>query len=190
MVFGSVASAAWAHFDTGMYTHSDCPAPSTNRVDPINFVFYDWGTFGRVVNSIETHTAWDTSSGTSQTFVSHGVCSDMSGQQASGSIFVSRYHIRLRLIHFDDGPLGWTTVGDAHHEDLVVPCGHAVDENGPNGSGFDQGRNQLRTHMVDNANHSFYSTWWGNTQNMRQCDGDYARSDGSTTFLHIHQDLH
>ena len=67
----------------------------------------------------------------------------MHAQRASG--LGARYHVRVRGQH-QDAALGWVAVAGAHHEDLVlvpIPCGHAVDSNGPSGSGFDQGRNEL-----------------------------------------------
>jgi hypothetical protein len=183
-----VTAAGTAHFDTGHYTHRGCPASNYDRIDPINFVFWDWGTIGRAENAIVAHAGWANTSGSSQTFVDHGACYAMSGQRASAGATSSRYHIRLHPVHAD-GALGWTTVGGVHHEDLVWNCGHAVDSNGPGGSGFDQGRRQLRT-LLENAGHSWYSRWWGNTQNFKQCDGDYAASDGYTVFVRAHQAFH
>ena len=87
-----------------------------------------------------------------------------------------------------DDTLRWTTIGDAHHEDLTY-CGHAVDANGSTGSGFDQGRRELRIQM-ENGGHGWYSEFWGNTQNFQQCDGDYASSDGYTVFSRAHQINH
>jgi hypothetical protein len=70
-----VAAPAAAHFDSSLnYTHSDSPATSENRVDPINVVFTSWGTWGRAVNQIEAHAAWSDTSGSGQTFVDHGAC--------------------------------------------------------------------------------------------------------------------
>lgn len=183
-----VVSPATAHFTTGSYTHSGCPATSSNRVDPINFVFWDWGTIGRAENSIDYHAGWTNGSGSNQTFLDHGNCYNMAAQHASGCGTCSRYHIRLHPIHFDD-VLRWTTVGDAHHEDWVWYCGHAVDKNGPEGSGFDQGRKQLRV-KLQNGGHDWWSEWWGNTQPFKQCDGDVASSDGYTVFSRTHQLFH
>jgi hypothetical protein len=99
--------------------------------------------------------------------------------------------VRLRGQH-KDSVLRWTTTGDAHHEDLVffpVPCGHAVDSNGGGGSGFDQGRDELETGFAA-AGHATRRVWWGNTQSFKQCDGDYAASDGWTLFVELHQVNH
>jgi hypothetical protein len=187
-VLGLAASAS-AHFNTGLYTHNGCPGTNTNRVDPINFVFDIWGTWDRAMSQMRTHSGWYDQGGSTQTFVDHGNCYQMISQAASAGVSSSRFHIRLHPIHHDDY-VGWTSVGDAHHEDFVWYCpGHAVDSNGSNGSGFDQGRRQLRT-AFSNAGHSWTSVWWGNTQNFRQCDGDYAGSDGYTVWVDLHQFNH
>src|SRR6266545_793773 len=34
------------------------------------------------------------------------------------------------------------------------------------------------------------SSFWGNTQNMLQCDNEYAGSDGYTVFIWLHQTNH
>jgi hypothetical protein len=184
------SSPASAHFDaTDRYTHRVCPATAVNRVDPVNIVFHGWGTWGRAVSQIESHTGWTSTSGSSQTFADHGTCYPMHAQRASGT--GTRFHVRVRGQH-PDVALGWTATGDAHHEDLVafpVPCGHAVDSNGSGGSGFDQGRDELRDRFAA-AGHGWYRVWWGNTQSFRQCDGDYAASDGWTMFIELHQVNH
>ena len=113
----------------------------------------------------------------------------MHTQRASG--LGSRFHVRVRGQH-QDPALGWVAVAGAHHEDLVlfpIPCGHAVDSNGPGGSGFDQGRDELEQQLVA-AGHVSSRVWWGNTQSFKQCDGDYAGSDGWTVFISLHQVNH
>jgi hypothetical protein len=188
------ATSASAHFNSGQYTHNGCPGLDTNRVDPLNIVFYNWGTWGRVTDSLQWHMGWTNDGGTTQYFVDHSSCYQMITQRASGSVTSSRFHVRLHPIHFDN-VLGWTTVGDAHHEDIVTgfsgcwPAGHAVDSNGSQGSGFDQGRQQIRV-ALQNGGHSWYSNFWGNTQNFKQCDSDWARSDGYTVFVNMHQAFH
>lgn len=185
-----VATPARAHFDSShRYTHKGCPATATNRIDPINVVFTTWGTWGRAESQIQSHAGWSNSSGTVQSFADHGSCLPMHTQRAGGQ--GSRFHVRLRGQH-PDAALGWTAAGDAHHEDLVafpVPCGHAVDSNGPGGSGFDQGRDELERRFAS-AGHSTQRVWWGNTQSFKQCDGDYAASDGWTVFIQLHQVSH
>jgi hypothetical protein len=186
----ALAGPASAHFDaSSRYTHQGCPALAENRVDPVNVAFHAWGTWGRAASQIESHAAWTSSSGSGQSFADHGGCYDAHAQRASGE--GTRFHVRIRGQH-PDPSLGWTATGDAHHEDLVVfpvPCGHAVDSNGPGGSGFDQGREELRRRF-EAAGHSTHRAWWGNTRSFKQCDGDYASSDGWVVFVALHQVNH
>src|SRR5687767_3581658 len=102
LVLATVALAppAAAHFDPGAgYTHGECPATPGNRVDPVNVVFYGWGTWGRAVSQIESHAGWTAMSGSAQSFVDHEACHPMHAQRASGS--GSRFHLRLRGQHPD-----------------------------------------------------------------------------------------
>jgi hypothetical protein len=181
---------ALAHFDSGdPYTHASCPASFENRVDPLNVVFTRWGTWGRAESQIQSHAGWTATSGSAQSFVDHETCRPLHTQRASGE--GTRFHIRLRGQHPDE-VLGWSATGDAHHEDAVVfpvPCGHAVDSNGPGGSGFDQGRDELAAAFTG-AGHATQRMWRGNTQSFKQCDGDYAASDGWVAFIELHQVNH
>lgn len=132
----SLTVPAAAHFDgSDRYTHGGCPATTANRVDPLNVLFRAWGTYGRALSQTQSHAGWGNDGGSAQSFVDHSNCAPMHGQRASGSIVWSRFHVRVRGQH-EDPALGWTATGDAHHEDLVLTCGHAVDSNGPEGSGF------------------------------------------------------
>ncbi|MGH3110265.1 MAG: hypothetical protein ACRDQT_05030 [Gaiellaceae bacterium] len=189
-VLGIACGPALAHFDaSGRYTHRSCPASAATRVDPINVVFTGWGTWGRADSQISSHAGWSDGSGTTQSFVDHGGCFPKHAQRASGR--GSRFHVRVRGQH-PDPALGWTATAGAHHEDLVlfpIPCGHAVDSNGAGGSGFDQGRNELERRFSE-AGHPTHRLWWGNTQSFKQCDGDYAASDGWTVFVELHQVNH
>jgi hypothetical protein len=184
------AAPALAHFDAASrYTHRACPPSTSTRVDPLNVVFHGWGTWGRAVSQIESHAGWAVTIGSGQFFADHGGCYAMHAQRASGN--GSRFHVRVRGQH-PDPALGWTATGDAHHEDLVafpLPCGHAVDSNGAGGSGFDQGRDELRDRFAA-AGHAWSRVWWGNTQSFKQCDGDYAGSDGWTVLVELHQVNH
>ncbi len=181
---------ARAHFDAGEgYAHRTCPATPSTRADPVNVVFHGWGTWGRAVSQIESHAGWTSTYGSMQSFVDHGSCRPFHAQRASS--LGSRFHVRLRGQHADE-VLGWTTTAAAHHEDLVLlplPCGHAVDSNGAGGSGFDQGRDELRGRFATGG-HAWYRVWWGNTQSFKQCDGDYAGSDGWVIFVALHQVNH
>jgi hypothetical protein len=181
---------ALAHFDANdPYTHRACPATPGNRTDPVNVVFTSWGTWGRAAGQIESHAGWTATSGSTQYFVDHGGCFRLHTQRASGH--GSRFHVRIRGQHWD-AVLGWAAAGGAHHEDLVllpVPCGHAVDSSGSGGSGFDQGRDEL-VRRFTSAGHSSSWLWWGNTQSFKQCDGDYAASDGWAAIIQLHQVNH
>lgn len=179
-----------AHFDSAdRYTHGACPATSANRVDPLNILFRSWGTYGRALSQTQSHAGWADDGGSAQYFFDHGSCALMHGQRASAGVIWSRFHVRVRGQH-EDSTLGWTAIGDAHHEDLVLTCGHAVDSNGPEGSGFDQGRNELRAAMAAAGHAVSTGNWWGNTQNFKQCDGDLAGSNGYTTYITLHQVNH
>jgi len=184
------AGIGLAHFDAAeQYTHAACPGSFENRVDPVNVVFTGWGTWGRAASQIESHAGWKVTSGSSQSFVDHQACRPLHTQRASGE--GTRFHVRVRGQH-PDTALGWTATAGAHHEDLVVfpmPCGHAVDSDGPAGSGFDQGREELAQRFAS-AGHPSQRVWWGNTQSFRQCDGDYAASDGWVAILELHQVNH
>ena len=186
----ATAAATSAHFDaSGRYTHRACPVGASTRTDPVNVVFQSWGTWGRAASQIESHAAWTSTSGSDQLFVDHGACSVQHAQRASGE--GSRFHVRLRGQHWDPA-LGWAAAAAAHHEDLVLfplPCGHAVDANGPGGSGFDQGRDALEAAFAA-AGHATSRAWWGNTQSFKQCDGDYAAADGWMLFIGLHQVNH
>jgi hypothetical protein len=184
------AGVANAHLDPSEpYLHGSCPASASNRVDPVNVVFHGWGTWARAVAQVGSHAGWSATSGSTLSFVDHGSCATMHGQRASGQL--SRFHVRVRGQH-PDPVLGWVALAGAHHEDFVVfplPCGHAVDANGSSGSGFDQGRDEL-VRLFAAAGHAVSLAWWGNTQSFKQCDGDWASSDGWTAFVRLHQVNH
>jgi len=188
-----VTSSATAHFDTSSWYTYDRLCSRDTRVDPLNVVFYTWGTWGRAENQVEAHAGWSDDGGSRQLFSDHGMCYEQHTQRASAGISSSRYHLRIRGQH-DDPAWGWAATGDAHFEDIVWPeCGefprHAVRENSPTGSGFDWARNELAAAMGA-AGHYVYYAWAGNTQNFRQCDGEYARSDGNAAMIQLHQVNH
>ncbi len=171
------AAAAAAHFNTSSYTYKgDC----STRVDPVNFGFYGpYAGWSHTGYQVGLHAGWTNTSGSSQATWSHGSCYSMGTQRASGGSLSSRFHIRLFWAGGDP-----YTVGDAHHEDFVWYCGHAVDSNGATGSGFDWGRRTLRSDFKAAGHYTTY-TWWGNTHNFKQCDGDYAGSNGYTGWAWI-----
>ena len=78
-----------------------------------------------------------------------------------------------------------------HHEDLVlfpIPCGHAVDSNGRAAAVSTRAETSSRRFAA--AGHVTARAWWGNTQSFKQCDGDYAASDGWILFVRLHQVNH
>ena len=84
-VFLTVAGIARAHVDvTEPYLHRGCPAGPATRVDPVNVVFHDWGTWGRAVTQIEAHAGWADTSGSTLSLVEHGSCVPQHAQRASG----------------------------------------------------------------------------------------------------------
>jgi hypothetical protein len=111
----------------------------------------------------------------------------MDGQRASGSTLQSRFHVRVKRTLHEDATWGVTARGDAHHEDLIWYCGHAVDKGGGSSglaSGFDQGRRAIDQGLA--GSHTFGgTTYWGNTRQFKQCDGDYAGSNGNVTWWRI-----
>lgn len=193
-----VPGSGFAHFQTYPYTLQGC-APSDGPVDPINFAFIYYGDGPHIVNQIEAHSSWDNpSTGTVQSFLSHDSCGPMYQSRAEwcwdGSNQCSRFHIRVKKTYDDDVTYGTTGRGDAHHEDWVWTCnyglgGHAVDQNGSNGSGFDQGRRELRV-AFENAGHGWSSNYWDNRWSFKQCDGGYASSDGYTVYVALHSNYH
>jgi hypothetical protein len=186
---------AEAHFQTYEYTLSSCPATFDHQVDPINMVFWRYADNPTTKNAIQFHGPWQVGGGSTQYFSSHGVCGAMYDQEATSCPACTRFHIRYKRTYEDDVNLGQTSRGDAHHEDWVPTCnyglgGHAVDKNGPEGSGFDQGRRKLRLAFDADAEHPWYSKFWANQRNFKQCDGEYAGSDGYTVYIKLHDHLH
>jgi hypothetical protein len=171
------ASGVEAHFSTSSYTYKgDC----SSRVDPVNFGFYGpYAWWDHAAAQTQGHAGWSNTGGSSQASWSHGTCYWMGTQRASAGTSSSRFHIRFFWAGSDP-----YAVGDAHHEDFVWYCGHAVDSNGSTGSGFDWGRRELMRKFRDAGHYTTYD-WWGNTQNFKQCDGDWAGSDGYTRWVWI-----
>lgn len=180
---------AGAHFQTYPYTLKGCPASFDRQVDPITNVFYGGAWGAHTLNHIQAHAGWSNTSGSTQYFSSHSVCGEMAGQRASGGLTSSRFHIRIRKTYDADNTWGITSRGDAHHEDFVWYCGHAVDKGGqgvgPN-SGFDQGRRAIYNAFYGIAHHHFAgNVYWGNTRLFRQCDGDLAGSNGYVGWFRV-----
>ncbi len=186
-----VPGLAQAHFQSGLYSHTGSACSS--RTDPVTVVFYYKATALISNNHIRTHTGWGGGSGGGQYFASYGVCGATTRHAESGSR--TRFHIRMRKTYHEDGTWGITTIGTPHHEDLTY-CGHAVDKGGVDKgeglwSGFDQGRSRIYNALYGKSGHAFAgSVNWGNTQEFRQCDGDYAGSHGQVYWFRMPGTLH
>jgi hypothetical protein len=116
---------------------------------------------------------------------------DEARAEATQYWFNSRYHVRLWFVkstlNNEDGVV--KTVGTPHHEDFIPlnarnACegatslgDHAIDQNGPEGSGFDQGRRKL-AQSFRITTHKVKREFWGNTERFKQCDGGVASSEG------------
>ena len=196
LVFSGTATA---HFNPGQYSHANSGCAS--RTDPITVVLYGFATASRSSNHIKFHTGWSGGTGGSQYFASHGICAPTTYQDQSGCGTCSRYHIRMRKTYDDDAAFGTTTTGTPHHEDWVPSCsfgigGHAVDKGGVNlggggPSGFDQGRSRIYSALIGEPGHTFGGDAnWGNTQEFKQCDGDWAGSHGSVFFFRMPNSSH
>lgn len=134
-------------------------------------------------------------------------CGEYYGDIASGGAVNSRFHVRCRkTAKYDDlAGLGTTTTCTPHHEDITLfspqhnwkwfacpipicgrdaPCWHAVDQNGPSGSGFDIGRTEIYNRFKDTTS-NIVSQNWGNTAEIPQCDGGRASSNGLVYFIEI-----
>jgi hypothetical protein len=178
------ATTAPAHLNVTEYTFPDCGSVDSSRwVDPINFVLMGPGnTPALSAAHVEHHTGWSNQDGSPQYIWTHNSCQAVREQRASGA--GTRFHARF-FPNYDTDEYGNSfTVLGVHHEDLTY-CGHAVDSNGPGGSGFDQGREALWGPMY-NGGHDYLGVfYWGNTQSMQQCDGDWAGSDGSVYYFAV-----
>ena len=187
-----VPGLAQTHFQSGLYSHTGSGCAS--RVDPVTVVFYHKATAAISANHVRAHTGWGGGSGGGQYFASHGNCGATTRHAESGT--GTRYHIRMRKTYHEDGTWGTTTTGTPHHEDLVWYCGHAVDKGGVDKgeglwSGFDQGRSRIYNALYGKPGHTFgRNQYWGNTQEFKQCDGDYAGSHGQVYWFRMPGTLH
>jgi hypothetical protein len=169
----------WPHFPefSDPYTQRNDGNCLNNPIDPINIVFEgQYASAGYVARHIQDHAEWFGTSGSTQNLnvKTGGPNYDcrLQGYQRTDSGDFAQFHTRLWLIPATVGTPGpLKTVGDAHHEDLL-DCGHAVDENGSSGSGFDQGRRELRQ-QFEGEGHAAHNENWGNTRNFAQCDANH-----------------
>jgi hypothetical protein len=185
LAYASTGSGA---FRTSQFTYSD--SGCRKRADPINMILYGRNaTPGYVGDRIYLVTGWGNTDGSTQRFLTGGKCGKMDGQLASGT--ASRFHIRWHKMAGRDRKGRVGVSADPHHEDLAcfTPPNHAVDKGSvdpnhyeptPEGSGFDQGRDEV----VGKFGGGKY-VYWGNTKAFKQCDGDWAGSDGRVAFVKL-----
>lgn len=170
-----LAAPANAHFRSHQYSFSD---PGCTRItDPIGAVFYGNGDFARSRVHVQHHTGWGAVMLTNtQWFYSHGACRAQNGENASGSWYETRYHIRFRQTPDWDPVLGFTTEATPHYEQ-ALRCGHAT-------RSFDSARRLLADWMALGG-HPTWFEYWGNTALLIQCDGRAAWSNGYVRFFWI-----
>jgi hypothetical protein len=170
-------SSAAAHFELSVYTQRSCFGTDA---DPVTNVLWDSGSARLATDHVEHHTGWTNEQGSQQWFTSHARCHEAFAQRASGGPFSSRYHVRISPT-LDLDP--WTySAAAAHHEDFTY-CGHAVDKTVNGWSGFDAGRRAVYEAL--RGHHAYSYVNYGNSRQFKQCDGDYAGSNGIVGWWRI-----
>ena len=181
----SPASASWERSNFS-YSSSDCRKEKAS--DPVGVVFYGTAAYEwYMVGHIRWHTGWRGSHGARQWIRDEHQCDPTDFGASSGKF--SRFHIRIwqKASRYKGV---YTTVGTPHHEDFTY-CGHAVDKGTKenptsNGSGFDWGRRELVAKFrTRGARHRVTDHYWGNTRSFKQCDGDWAGSNGNVAWIQV-----
>jgi hypothetical protein len=195
------AVSAEAHWERSEYSYS-AGCGSGDHVDPIGVVFF--GSAGHIFpvrRDVAKHTGWNSYPLQGNQFIrDHGGCRGVDAQLASNhGIPLSRFHVRLWQKVHPDQKGRWETVGTPHHEDWVQSCkggrgGHAIDKGAVDrgqewrtrtGSGFDWGRRTLVEDYRGSRHHQVSNAYWGNTASKKQCDGDYAGSNGNVAWVSV-----
>ena len=177
--------------------------------DPVTVVFYGYAKASRALNHVQAHTGWSVRPTPRQSFETWGNCGKTYGELASGRFWEDRFHVRVRKASRRYGTWGTTALATPHHEDYIwwnpgfqspqdkIKCIHAVDKGGvgPNGgglySGFMRGRDELVNRMTTSAHHRpVYMAYWQNTREFKQCDQDWAGSDGYVAWVKIPNSSH
>lgn len=182
-----------AHFVRARYAFKGDACTKSQRSDPVTMVVYGKrATWRRTDSAIVDATGWTWQTGGDQWLKSHHRCYHFDSQRAE-HVTLSRFHVRLWHMPGRDRKGRRDVYLTPHHEDFVVgngcgfPGNHAVDQNGPQGSGFDQGRLRLSEALVD-AGYVFTDVqYWGNTRTFKQCDGGRAGSNGSVYWIKLHK---
>jgi len=193
-----VGNASHAINSTLHYSFKD-NCTSNGRVDPVTVVFTNLATTDRVNQNVNAHTDLDNGATPfgAQNFGVNGTCESQTVDKSSCSYWTcTRWHIRGRQSPVTHATYGSTTASTPHHEDWVwyspwnncniygYGGNHAVDSNGPGGSGFDQGREHILSGFVSGG-HVYETLFWGNTDPFVQCDGDTASSNGTVYYIKI-----
>ncbi len=197
------------------FPSDDCTG---NHTDPVGVLFIGKRAgVTSVQRHIEIHNRWD--AGVGDTGSNHSLfvrndeggleCKEMDASSANADDASDRMHVRLWHIPATESPQVMT-VGTPHHEDFVVGNGcntHAVDPNGsvgtnhgPNASGFDWARHELKwyfslpnswhpSHFPQHygGRHHVETEYWGNSANFTQCTGKKAGSDGFGVVIWINR---
>lgn len=192
-VGGVNASGASAHLSTGgQYAHvtSSCAATEADRTDPVMDVFYNNATSSNVASHVQHHTGWTNQTGSNQWWVTHtspSFClqNASSEQRAIGCGTCDRYHVRFKQTYHGDATWGITALATPHEEIWLPAQCHVV----TSPYGYQNGRTIIYNSLVANGGHAFAgSSYWGNTQLQRQCDGaasSVRNIDGRVDFVRI-----
>jgi hypothetical protein len=171
--------------------------------DPVTLIFRDLYRhgFAYVVDDVVQH-GWGTNTQGGPQWIVNGTtgCRLMDAQRATTcpsspsppfGFACTRYHVRFfRITPLENS---YHTFATPHHEDWVSVsincsswwtcrpriCGHAVDSNGPEGSGFEQGKARMVNLFSDTQISSMFV---GNSQSVKQCDDDMAGNEDGIVF--------
>ena len=176
---GLVAGPALGHFDSTIVTRI-APVLRPRRTDPINVVFTAWGTWGRAESQIAACRVGLDAPGRAslrrpRRLLLHA------HPRASG---LGRVHAAFGASTRTRSRLGGSGALTRISCSFPFPAA-SVDSNGSAVAGSTRARRarppgRRRWPCV-------LRVWWGNTQSFKQCDGDYAASDGWTVFVELHQ---
>ncbi len=190
LTFAQSGDASHAIHSTLHYSFKD-DCTTANRVDPVTVVFTNLATTDRVNQNVNQHTNLDhgaTPFG-GQKFRVNTDCSDQTVDKSSCSFWTcTRWHIRGRQSPVTHAIYGSTTASTPHNEQWIESEDCNVFGFGGNHAvfpdGFDQAREHIRSGFVAGG-HTYETLSWGNTQNMPQCNGQLAASNGTVYYIKI-----